>query len=110
MTSTQESFAAALERHRAGDLRRAGTMYRQILAFEPRHADSLHLLGLVFSEAGDHDEAIASITKAIHLRGTVPVYYSNLGLALMRRGRLDEAVLTLRQALAFAPGDAPVSA
>ncbi len=110
MTSTQESIATALERHRAGDLDRAGNLYRQILARHPHHADALHLLGLVSSEAGDQDAAIASITKAIQIRGEVPVYYSNLGLALMRRGRLDEAILTLHRALAFSPRDAGICA
>ncbi len=40
-------FAEALRHHQAGRLDEAERLYRQGLTTEPRHADSLHLLGVV---------------------------------------------------------------
>ncbi len=40
-------FAAALQYHQAGRVKEAERLYRQCLTINPRHADSLHLLGLV---------------------------------------------------------------
>jgi hypothetical protein len=41
------SFEAALAHHRAGRLPQAEAMYRQVLASEPDHVDSLHLLAVL---------------------------------------------------------------
>jgi Ni,Fe-hydrogenase III small subunit len=39
-------LADGLQHHRAGRLTEAERIYRQILTMNPRHADSLHLLGM----------------------------------------------------------------
>ena len=41
----QDSFNEALRLHQSGQFAEAERLYRQILARDPRHADSLHLLG-----------------------------------------------------------------
>ena len=46
---------SALAHHRAGRLAEAEAIYRQILATDPQQADSLHLLGMIRHQQGDHN-------------------------------------------------------
>ena len=113
MPGVSPKFSLAVAQHKAGNYRQAESIYRQLLAGDPRdpnRADALHLLGLIASEAGQHEAAAALIVKAIHLRGPEPVYCSNLGVALSRQGKQEEAIACYRQALRMLPGDAKTHA
>ena len=70
----QGMFNEALAHHQAGRLPEAEQLYRQILALEPRHADSLHLLGVLAQQVGRHDIALELIGRAIATRGGVPFF------------------------------------
>ena len=63
----------ALGHHRAGRLAEAETIYRQILAVDAQHADSLHLLGMLEHQRGHHDIAIEMIRAAIAVNQNVAV-------------------------------------
>ena len=54
-------LAFALSRHQAGECVEAEAVYRRILAADPRHADALHLLGVLNYQRGHHDRAIDGI-------------------------------------------------
>jgi len=97
----QQAFELAIQHHQAGRLNEAESLYRQILAVEPRHADALHLLGVIAAQAGRHDAAIELIRQAIALAPGVPDFHSNLGAACREAGQLDEAIAALRQAIAL---------
>jgi tetratricopeptide (TPR) repeat protein len=47
----------AAEHHRAGRTAAAKTMYQEVLALDPRHADALFLLGVLERQAGRLEEA-----------------------------------------------------
>jgi protein O-GlcNAc transferase len=55
----------ALTLHQVGDLDRAERIYRHILAMDPRHADSLHLLGMIEYQRGRPKSTIALMRRAI---------------------------------------------
>jgi protein O-GlcNAc transferase len=97
--SVQELFTDALRHHQAGRLNDAERLYRQVLAVDPRHADSLHLLGVIAHQIGRHDLAVELISKAIAINAKNAAYHSNLGLAHKAQGKLDEAVAHYRRAL-----------
>jgi tetratricopeptide (TPR) repeat protein len=99
----QKAFADALRYHQAGYLNEAEIGYRQILAVDGRHADSLHLLGVIATQVGRHDLAVDLIGKAIAIDGQVDSYHSNLGFALQQLGRLDDAIASYRKALRLKP-------
>ncbi len=97
-------FLDALRQHGAGRLQEAEYLYRQVLALEPRHADSLHMLGMLAHGAGETEQAIALIGQAIGLRDDVAVYHLSLGNVLLDRGRLEGAAAQYQRALTLQPG------
>lgn len=96
-----EMFAVAAHQHRAGQLKEAERLYRQILQENPQHADTLHLLGVLSLQGGRNDVAVDFITKAIAENDRVPSFYNNLGNALKGLGRLQQAALSYEKALAL---------
>ena len=97
----QDSFNEALRLHQAGQFAEAERLYRQILAREPRHADSLHLLGVLAYQRGQNESAIELIGQAIAINDAVPFFHNNRGLALTALDRTDEAAAHYERALAL---------
>ena len=58
---------AAVQRHRAGDLDGAETLYREVLESAPGHADALHMWGLVAYQQGAHKDAIGRLERGASL-------------------------------------------
>jgi protein O-GlcNAc transferase len=82
-----EMLEQALSHHRAGRLGEAEALYRQILADDARHADSLHLLGMLEDQRGDREAAVSMIGQAIAIDPNVAAFHSNLGTVLQAQGR-----------------------
>ena len=78
-------------------------MYRQILATDPRHADALHLLGVIAGQTGRHAEAVELFRQSIVQKPDNPEAHKNLGVALKANGRVDESVAACRQAIGLKP-------
>jgi protein O-GlcNAc transferase len=96
-------FAAAFQAHQAGQLDEAARLYGQVLATNPRHADSLNLLGAVTLKHGNAETAIGLIGQAIALDAASSTYRYNLGVSLGAAGRHEEAAEAFRQAIARQP-------
>ena len=101
--SIKEMLGEALGHHQAGRLEEAEQLYRQILAIDPRHADALHLLGMIEFQVGRLEAAADLIRRAIAIHGKGASYYANLGTVLQAQGKLDEAEAMYRQSLALKP-------
>ncbi len=99
----QALLGNALLHHRAGRLTEAMQIYRQILAIDRHHADSLHLLGMIAYQAGSHPLAVEMIRRAIAINHKQAAYHSNLGTVLQSQGQLDEAAACYERALALQP-------
>jgi len=100
-------FAAAAEFHRGGRLAEAEARYREILAIDPGHADSLHCLGLVAYQTGHLVDATDLIRRAIARNQRDVGYLNNLGLVLQARGQIAEAIESYQRVLALQPDYAP---
>jgi predicted O-linked N-acetylglucosamine transferase (SPINDLY family) len=99
----QELFSAARQQHRAGRLSEAAPLYRRILAIDPRHADSLHLLGVTLVQTGRPDAAADLINQAIAINPNVAAFHANLGNVLQQQGQPEAAIACFRRALELRP-------
>jgi tetratricopeptide (TPR) repeat protein len=105
MREISPMFAQALQHHRSGHLHESEQLYRKILEIVPRHADSLHLLGVIAFQRGRHDLAIDLIGKAIGIKTTESTFHSSQGHAFRESGRLTEAVACYFRAVELTPDD-----
>lgn len=99
----QTLLAEAAQAHRAGQLDQAERGYRRILDYQPGHADSLHRLGVIAYQRGDHAAAQKAIRQAIARNPDSAPYHSHLAMALAASGKTDEALRSCRQAMALDP-------
>jgi 2-polyprenyl-3-methyl-5-hydroxy-6-metoxy-1,4-benzoquinol methylase len=98
----------AIGHHRAGRLDQAERLYRDILAKDSRHADCLHLLGVIALQGGRPAASIDLIGRAIHQNAEIAAYHSNFANACKELGRLAEAAASYRRALSLQPEIAEV--
>ncbi|MGA2229620.1 MAG: tetratricopeptide repeat-containing glycosyltransferase family protein [Tepidisphaeraceae bacterium] len=114
MPTLQQALETAMGHHRAGRLREAEVMYRQILSVDPRQANAMHLLGVIASQVGRQDlvelgrldDAIAAYQRAIALNPRFAGAYNNLGNALQKKGTCDAALGCFERAIDLQP-DSP---
>src|SRR5262245_22740289 len=97
------TFSQALALHQAGRLAEAEQNYLQILKAQPNHFDCLHLLGVIFSQRGNHAEAVRQIDVALKINPKAASAHNNRGNALQELKRLDEALASHDKALALKP-------
>ena len=84
---------------RAGRLTEGERLLRMVLTADPRHADSLHCLGLIAHQGRRFGDAVELIGRAIRLRKGNADYHNDLGNALMAQGDYEMAVAQFERAL-----------
>ena len=77
--------------------------YRAVLEAAPANFDALQLLGALRLEQGDPVAAEALLRRAIAVRPTEARVFFNLGCALDRQGRYQEAISAFDVALRLRP-------
>ena len=102
------AFSAALAHHEAGRLDQAQAGYREILARDPDHAESLHLLGLITAQQGGPADGIVMIRKAMGLAPGCAPHHNSLAAAYRLLGCDAEAVAEYRAAAALRPESAEI--
>src|SRR5262249_35243628 len=100
------ALARAVELHRARKLDQAERLYRYVLEREPRHADALGMLGLLFYQSGRAGEGVTATRAALRIEPCHAGFHGNLGNMLRGQGRWEEAIVSYREAIRLAPGDA----
>ncbi len=92
-------LSSGIAHHSAGRLAEAERVYREILAADARNPDALHLMGVLALQVNKPAVAVDLIGQAIRINPRNAVYFSNLGSALRRLGRLDESIAACREAI-----------
>jgi tetratricopeptide (TPR) repeat protein len=92
-------FQSGVRLQGAGRLAEAEPVYRQILAATPRHADSLHMLGVIASQCGQPQAALACIDQAIAIKPSAAMFHVNRAAALLALRQLDAALAACQAAL-----------
>jgi len=89
--------------HQQGRSAEAESLYRKILAQNPRNADALHLLGALELQRRNLTAAIEYFDRAVEIDPNRAAFFSNRGIALQDMNRFDEALLSYERALAISP-------
>jgi protein O-GlcNAc transferase len=104
----QQMFDQALKLQQTGKMREAELLCRQILARDPNHAETLHLLGTIAYQAGHSDAALDLLRRSIAIKPNRTSAQSNLGSILKSKGMVSEAVAAYRKAIELSPEDASI--
>jgi Tfp pilus assembly protein PilF len=93
----------AVAHQRAGRLREAEPLYRQVLSSQPKNTDALYLMGLITQSTRRFAESVEFFQRAVEANPKSAKYLVNLGLSLGGMGlrRTDEAIAALRSAVAI---------
>jgi tetratricopeptide (TPR) repeat protein len=106
ITQVQQLFAQGFALHQKGQLAKAQALYEQVLKRQPRHFDSLHLLGVIACQTKQPERAVELIDQAIAINPHVAAAYSNRGLALNDLEQSDAALANFDKAIAIQPDHA----
>src|ERR1700739_3764363 len=94
-------FVDAYTFHQAGRLGDAERLYRKILAAQPDHSDSLHLLSVISYQRGDYAQALDQINRSLDINSDNTFAWNQRGLALQQLKRFEEALASYDRALAL---------
>lgn len=97
-------FQAAVTLHQAGRLAEAAAACRHVLMANPRHADALHLAGVIELYSGHMDMALELLTRAIQVNSRSPLYHCHHGDALAGLDQLELAISSYDRAISLQPG------
>ena len=100
--AAQNPIQLGIAHQQAGRLAEARAIYEQVLAREPRHADALHLLGIISVQEGNFESGIDLITRAIEIAQHVVEYRLSLINVCLDAGRTVEAIEHCKQAIEVA--------
>jgi len=92
-------FNKALAKHNSGKYEEAIKLYKTILQKKPMHLDANYMLGTAYAETGEFESAVTYLRKAEKIMPGSPHVKLNLGNALRKLGRLDEALECFRHSL-----------
>jgi protein O-GlcNAc transferase len=96
----------AAQLHHQGRHDEAESLYRQMLAIDPRHADALNRLAVIALQKGQLTEALSRIEAALLASPTSAAALSNKGTILLALKRYPEALDAYDRTIALDPGDA----
>jgi protein O-GlcNAc transferase len=105
MPSITETLRDGLAHHRAGRLQQAEHMYRKVLEIHPRHAQAVHLLGLIAFQANKPDVAIQYIQDAIKIDRFHSAFWADLGEIYRSQGKLLDSIKAYQEAVKLNPED-----
>ncbi len=104
MTTTSEAFQLALAHHNSGRLREAETLYRGIIAEDPRHAQAFCMLGILAHQAYRSELAVEFFRQAIAIDPAQAFFHNGLGEVFRACGQLEDAKQCFRHALCLDAG------
>lgn len=102
----KRAFTTAARHFQAGMNEEARQLLIGILEIEPRHADSMYLLGSVAFQSGDLGLAEDFLRQAIAIEANKSIYYVLFGNIFQRQGKLDLSEECYRAALLLEPNSA----
>src|SRR5262245_32664421 len=99
LMTVPEAIALAFQQYQTGQRAQAEQIARQVLGAAPNQPDMLHLLGVIFLERGERDNALACFAEALKTQPNNPQLLNSTGVALRDLQRLNEAANAFRKAI-----------
>lgn len=99
----QQAYELALQHHRAGRLRDAESLYRQILTFQPDHPNARIDLGTSLRQQGRFEEAFTELRLVLMARPDLPELHASLGNYFLAKRQWHEAADAFREAIRLLP-------
>lgn len=103
VTNTEALFQLGLSHHQNGRLQEAQDHYALVIQLNPKHADALHLLGVIAFQKRSYVQAAKLMHEAITCNPQFAAAHSNLGLVYAELKDYHAAVTSFQTALACAP-------
>ena len=97
------TFTQAVSLFQRGDLDGAAGVCEEIVRREPRHADALHVLGVLALQKGRPAAGAELIRRSLEINPAQPQAYCSLGNALRDLRQPDAALESYRRALELTP-------
>ena len=89
----------AMSLHQAGNLKKAGALYRQLIERNPANLYALHNLGLLEASIGNHAQAKSLFARALSAQPLNVKLIDNYATMLFKMGEYEPAVDTCRRAV-----------
>lgn len=99
LAAVNKMITKASMMQRSGNLSDAEEICRQILKDIPKHADTLHLLGVILHQKGRDKDAVKILSKAIESNPGNLNFYKNIILILKGTGNVSAAEGYMKKAL-----------
>jgi protein O-GlcNAc transferase len=103
-----ETFASAVEAHRSGDPAAARAAYERVLAAQPDHAPTLHLLAAVHREQRDLDASNALLARALVQAPRFADARAAAARIARDRGQVEEGLALVDAGLVHQPHSEPL--
>jgi tetratricopeptide (TPR) repeat protein len=97
------TFDQAIALFQSGHLAEAEGIVRSLLAYEPKHAQAMHLMGVLLSRQGKHTDGLHFIDAALLIERESASIYNSRANVLVALKRFDEALANFRRAIALNP-------
>ncbi|ABM79143.1 Hypothetical protein P9303_24101 [Prochlorococcus marinus str. MIT 9303] len=94
-----QQLQVAVQAYQSKDLDGAEAVFKQILAVNPKEPNALHLLGCIYKDRGQHQQAVELIQASIREDESNPIPFFNLGKILAIAGQHENAVGVFQEAL-----------
>lgn len=102
---SQAQYLTAISHHRAGQLAQAEALYQQVLKANPKHADALHMLGVVYYQTDRAEQAVNAISQALAINPKNTDYLNHYALSLRAANQPQAAIKSFQQAVLLQPKD-----
>ena len=101
--SLSEIFDLAVKNHKNKQFKAAENLYKQILITRPNHVQTSFLLGTLYTETNNFDNAIKIFQKIIAIQPNHAFSYNNLGMIYAELGEFINAIMCLKNAIKIDP-------
>ena len=105
-SSLNDELQEGLIFHNKCNFEQAKFIYERILKKNPRHFQSLTLLGTLYLQIGEFQNAIDYLSQAIRVNPNHPGSINNIGVAHYSLGHFHEALETYNQAISLESNNA----